>query len=102
MALVNENYTNLKETYLFADIARKVNAFAAANPDKKIIRLGIGDVTLPLAACVVEAMEKQLKKWACKLLSVAMVRNKATISCTKLWLNTTLPLALNWQATKSL
>ena len=56
MALVNENYTNLKETYLFADIARKVNAFAAANPDKKIIRLGIGDVTLPLAACVVAAM----------------------------------------------
>ena len=62
MALVNENYTNLKETYLFADIARKVNAFAAANPDKKIIRLGIGDVTLPLAACVVEAMEKAVKE----------------------------------------
>lgn len=58
MAFVNENYCNLKESYLFADIARKVNAYAAANPDKKVIRLGIGDVTLPLAQCVVEAMTK--------------------------------------------
>ena len=62
MALVNGNYCNLKETYLFAEIARKVNAFAAANPDKKIIRLGIGDVTKPLAPCVVEAMEKAVKE----------------------------------------
>ena len=58
MAFVNENYCNLKESYLFADIAHKVNAYAEAHPDKKIIRLGIGDVTLPLAKCVVEAMEK--------------------------------------------
>ena len=58
MALVNENYCNLKESYLFADIAKKVNAFAKAHPEKKVIRLGIGDVTRPLAACVVAAMEK--------------------------------------------
>lgn len=58
MAFVNENYCNLKESYLFADIAHKVNAYAEAHPDKKIIRLGIGDVTLPLVKCVVEAMEK--------------------------------------------
>ena len=58
MAFVNENYCNLKESYLFADIAHKVTAYAEAHPAKKIIRLGIGDVTLPLAKCVVEAMEK--------------------------------------------
>lgn len=58
MAFVNENYCNLKESFLFADIAHKVSAYAEAHPDKKIIRLGIGDVTLPLAKCVVEAMEK--------------------------------------------
>ncbi len=58
MAFVNENYCNLKESYLFADIAHKVNAYAAAHPEQKIIRLGIGDVTLPLAKCVVDAMDK--------------------------------------------
>ena len=58
MAFVNENYCNLKESYLFADIAHKVNAYAAAHPEQKIIRLGIGDVTLPLAKCVVDAMAK--------------------------------------------
>ena len=62
MALVNGNYCNLKETYLFADIARKVNAFVAANPERKLIRLGIGDVTKPLAPCVVEAMEKAVQE----------------------------------------
>ena len=58
MAFVNENYCNLKESFLFADIAHKVSAYAEAHPDKKIIRLGIGDVTLPLAKCVVDAMAK--------------------------------------------
>ena len=62
MALVNGNYCNLKETYLFAEIARKVNAFVAANPDRKLIRLGIGDVTKPLAPCVIEAMEKAVQE----------------------------------------
>ena len=62
MALVNGNYCNLKETYLFAEIARKVNAFVAANPEKKLIRLGIGDVTKPLAPCVIEAMEKAVQE----------------------------------------
>ena len=58
MAFVNENYCNLKESYLFADIAHKVSVYTEAHPDKKIIRMGIGDVTLPLAKSVVEAMEK--------------------------------------------
>ncbi len=58
MFQINENYLKLPGSYLFSTIAKKVNAFTAANPDKKIIRLGIGDVTLPLASAVVEAMHK--------------------------------------------
>ena len=58
MALVNENYTHLKDSYLFSQVAQKVNTFAAAHPEKKIIKLGIGDVTLPLAPAVITAMQK--------------------------------------------
>ena len=66
MVLMNENYCNLKESLLFADIAHKVNAYAAAHPDKKVIRLGIGDVTLPLAPAVVEAMTKAVAEMGVK------------------------------------
>ena len=52
---INANYLNLKESYLFSDIAKKTAAYKAANPDADIIRLGIGDVTLPLCGAVVDA-----------------------------------------------
>lgn len=55
---INENYFNVKKNYLFSEIAKRVNAYKAANPDADIIRLGIGDVTLPLSPVVVEAMKK--------------------------------------------
>ena len=55
---VNNNFDNLVPNYLFADIARKTNEFADSHPEKEIIKLGIGDVTLPLAPVVVEAMKK--------------------------------------------
>lgn len=55
---INENYLNLKDSYLFSQIADKVNKYKAQNPDKEIISLGIGDVTLPLVPAVVEAMQK--------------------------------------------
>ena len=58
MALINENYANLQSSYLFANIARKVAEFQKNNPDADIIRLGIGDVTRPLAPAVIEAMHK--------------------------------------------
>lgn len=54
---INENYKNVKESYLFADIAKRVNAFSQQNGSEGIIRLGIGDVTLPLAEAVVTAMK---------------------------------------------
>ena len=55
---LNKNYENLEQSYLFSTIAKKVNEFVSNNPDKKIIRLGIGDVTLPLCQTVVNAMHK--------------------------------------------
>ena len=55
---LNKNYENLEQSYLFSTIAQKVNQFIAENPDKKIIRLGIGDVTRPLCKAVVDAMHK--------------------------------------------
>lgn len=56
--LVNRNFFNVSESYLFSTIAKKVNEFAAKHPDKKIIRMGIGDVTRPLCPAVVEALSK--------------------------------------------
>src|ERR1700722_15671236 len=56
MIRINENYTKLAASYLFADIARRVNAYTAAHPDKPVIRLGIGDVTEPLPPACVEAL----------------------------------------------
>ena len=55
---INHNYDNLVPNYLFAEIAKRTNKFIAENPDKKVIKLGIGDVTLPLAPVVVEAFKK--------------------------------------------
>jgi LL-diaminopimelate aminotransferase len=56
MIRINENYTKLKASYLFADIAKRVNAYVAANPGKPVIRLGIGDVTEPLPPVCLEAL----------------------------------------------
>lgn len=58
MLKINENYSKLPGSYLFAEIARRTAAYTGANPDKKLIKLGIGDVTRPLAPAVVEAMKK--------------------------------------------
>ena len=56
MVKVNDHYLKLPGSYLFSTIGKKVNAYAAANPDKKIIRLGIGDVTQPLAPAIISAL----------------------------------------------
>ena len=58
MPKLNENYLNLKESYLFAEINHRVKAYQEANPDKKIIRLGIGDVTLPIGSKMIEQLHE--------------------------------------------
>ena len=55
---INEHFLQLKDSYLFATVGRKTAAYKAAHPDKDVIRLSIGDVTLPLAPVVIEAMHK--------------------------------------------
>ena len=56
MFQVNENYLKLPGSYLFSTIGKKVNAYTAAHPDKEVIRLGIGDVTQPLAPAIISAL----------------------------------------------
>ncbi len=58
MAKVNDNYLKLPGSYLFSTIGKKVKEFSEKNPDKEIIRLGIGDVTQPLAHAVIDALHK--------------------------------------------
>jgi LL-diaminopimelate aminotransferase len=64
MALINENYLKLQAGYLFPEIGRRVNEFIAANPDKKVIKMGIGDVTQPLVPSVVKAFHKGVDEMA--------------------------------------
>jgi len=64
MALINENYLKLKAGYLFPEISRRVAAFSTANPGRKILRLGIGDVTRPLCPKIVEAFQKGVEEMA--------------------------------------
>ena len=66
MFRVNENYQKLPGSYLFSTIGKKVAAYQAANPDRKIIRLGIGDVTQPLAPAIIEALHKAVDEMAVK------------------------------------
>ena len=61
MATINDNYLKLKAGYLFPEIARRVNTFAENNPEAKIIRLGIGDVTEPLPLACRQAMIKAVE-----------------------------------------
>ena len=64
MALVNVHFLNLQNNYLFADIAKKVNAFKVMHPKADVISLGIGDVTQPLCPAVIEAMHKATDEMA--------------------------------------
>ena len=58
MSFINENFLELQDSYLFSNIAKKVAKFTEENPDKKIIKLGIGDVTKPIVPACLEAMHK--------------------------------------------
>lgn len=66
MALVNEEFLKLQSNYLFSDIAKKVNSFKVTHPKSKMIRMGIGDVTQPLAPAVIAAMHKAVEEMSRK------------------------------------
>ncbi len=63
---INNNFLDLKDSYLFSTVAKKIREFQAANPGVKVYRLGIGDVTLPLAPAVIEAMHKAVDEMGVK------------------------------------
>ena len=62
MFKVNDNYLKLPGSYLFSTIGKKVRAYQAANPDKEIIRLGIGDVTQPLAPAIIDRLHEAVSE----------------------------------------
>ncbi len=62
MVELNSNFENLKKNYLFVDIARKVEEYQKANPKAEVIKLGIGDVTLPLCPVVIDAMHQAVNE----------------------------------------
>ena len=64
MFTINENYLKLPGSYLFSNIAKKVNAYQSENPEAQILRLGIGDVTQPLAPAIIEALHKAVNEMA--------------------------------------
>ena len=64
MFTINENYLKLPGSYLFSNIAKKVNAYQSENPEAQILRLGIGDVTQPLAPAIIEALHKAVDEMA--------------------------------------
>jgi LL-diaminopimelate aminotransferase len=64
MIRINENFKKLQASYLFSDIAKRVTAFQDANPDTRIIKLGIGDVTLPLPSACIQAMHHAVDEMA--------------------------------------
>src|SRR5262249_17713718 len=64
VAKINEAYRNLQATYLFSEIKRRTQAFRDARPDARLVNLGIGDVTLPLPAAVVQALEDAAQEMA--------------------------------------
>ena len=63
---INKHYSEISESYLFSTVAKKQREFSAAHPDREIIRLSIGDVTLPLAGAVVKAMHDAVDEMSTK------------------------------------
>ena len=79
MALVNEHFLKLPNNYLFADIAKKVNAFHITHPKEDVISLGIGDVTQPLCPAVIEAIHKAADDMATKQGILILTRYSSTM-----------------------
>ena len=66
MSLINENFLELQDNYLFSTIAKKVSKYSGENPEKEIIKLGIGDVTMPIVPVCIEAMHKAVDEMGTK------------------------------------
>ena len=80
MATVNEHFLSLGQRYLFSEIAARVAAYSAAHPKADLIRMGIGDVTQPLAPAVIAAMHQAVEDCAQRL-EVRVVRVTDAFEC---------------------
>ena len=76
MALVNEHFLKLPGSYLFSDIAKKINTFRITHPKKEVIRLGIGDVTRPLHKFASKRCTRQWMRWLMPRHSADTVLNR--------------------------
>lgn len=83
---INRNFDNLVPNYLFAEVASRTNKYMQEHPDKKVIKLGIGDVTLPLAPVVIEAMKRAQKTLHIRILLRAILIMRAMHSSERLFL----------------
>lgn len=81
MPKFNENYFHLKESYLFSEISHRVSAYTEKNPDKKVIRLGIGDVTLPLGSEIISQLHEGVDALASTETFKVMAPNKDMNFC---------------------
>ena len=82
---LNTNYENLEQSYLFSTVAKKGNEFISKNPDKKVIRLGIGDVTLPLCKVVVDALHKAVDEMGVQATMIFCVKRFRNIISHIMW-----------------
>lgn len=90
---INRNFDNLVPNYLFAEVASRTNKYMQEHPDKKVIKLGIGDVTLPLAPVVIEAMKRAQKTLHIRIHSRVILTMRVTLSSERQSLTTMQVLA---------
>ena len=101
MFKINENYLKLPGSYLFSAIAKKVAAYEKANPDRQVIRLGIGDVTLPIAPAIVEAIHKAADEMGHAETFHGYAPDLGYASCVRrLWKRTTSHGGAMWRQTR--
>lgn len=83
MLRTNPHYARMGKSYLFAEIAHRVEAFRKAHPGTGVISMGIGDVTQPLVPSVIRRCTPPWTTWAVRTLSTATARNRDTPFCAK-------------------
>lgn len=81
--IINHSFDAIPKSYLFSEVARRVAAFREAHPDRKLIPMGIGDVTRPLRRPVIDALEKAAEEQTHAETSTGTAPNRATTSCAR-------------------
>ncbi len=96
MAKINSNYKKLQAGYLFPEISRRVKEFQHDNPKANLIKLGIGDTTLPLSKTVIKSLHEAVDKMANAKTYSGYGTSEVILSCAKHWPDTTGVTAYRW------